>query len=181
MRRAILLIFPLLLATALVAALLVAIRMNRPPDWQLELDKYVEYKDSFSSGTTTVQLVDRASRPWNFSRDMSHAVFGDGPYYQTDYGYSGEGRNRGGPRPLPFPPEDVWCVLLERDHNSTDDLIEETTHTIVFVAEHQDLYNADVVIHEGASDLSTQAFVESVSRIGCDLVLAQLSPSNVRR
>jgi len=174
MRRAIILTFPLLLATTLLVALLIAIRMNRPPDWQLELDKYVEYKDSFSSGTTAVQLVERASRPWNISRGMSHAVFGDSPYYQTDYGYSGEKRH-GGPRPLPFPPEDVWCVLLERDRN------EETTYAIVFVAEHQDLYNADVVMHEGASDLSTQAFVEGISRIGCDLALAQLRPSNVRR
>lgn len=179
MRRASVAIFPLLLATTLVAASLVAMQMNRPPAWQLELDKYVEYKDSLSSGTTTVQFVDRASRPWNLSRDMTHAVFGDGPYYRTDYSYSAEGRN--GPRPLLFPPEDVWCVLLGRDRNSTDDLIEETTYTIVFVAEHQDLYNADMVIHEGASDLSTQAFVEALSRMGCDSVLAQLRPSSVHR
>jgi hypothetical protein len=171
MRKASVVIFPLLLATALIVASLVAIRMNRFPDWQLELDRYVEYKDSLSSGTTTVQLVDRASRPWNFSRDMSHAVFGDSPYYQTDYSYGG----RHGPRPLPFPPEDVRCVLLERDHN------EETMYTVVFAAEHQDLYNADVVIHEGASDLSAQSFVDSISRIGCDLVLAQLGQSSVHR
>jgi hypothetical protein len=171
MRRAGVVVFPLLLATALVVASLVAMRTNRPPDWQLELDKYVEYKDSLSSGTTTVQLVDRASRPWNFSRDMSHAIFGDSPYYQTDDSYGG----RRGPRPLPFPPEDVRCVLLERDHN------EETTYNIVFVAEHQDLYNADVVIHEGASDLSDQPFAESISEIGCELVLAQLGQSSVHR
>jgi hypothetical protein len=173
MRRAGVVIFPLLLATALVVASLVAIRMNRPPDWQLELDEYVGYKDSLSSssGTTTVQLVDRASRPWNFGRDMSQAVFGDSPYFQTDYNYGG----RRGPRPLPFPPEDVRCVLLEQDHN------EGTMYTIVFVAEHQDLYNADVVIHEGANDLSNQSFVDSISAIGCDLVLAQLRPSSVHR
>jgi hypothetical protein len=171
MRRASVVILPLLLAITLVAASLVAIRTNRPPDWQLELDQYVEYEDSLSSGMTTVQLVDRASKPWNFSRDMSHAVFGDSPYYQTDYNYGG----RRGPRPLPFPPEDVWCVLLERDHNA------ETTYAIVFVAEHQDLYNADVVIHEGASDLSDQSFTESISVIGCDLVLAQLGRSSVHR
>ena len=171
MRRASVVILPLLLAITLVAASLVAMRMNRTPDWQLELDKYVGYKDSLSSGTTTVQLVDRASRPWDFSRNMSHAVFGDSPYYQTDYSYGG----RRGPRPLPFPPEDVRCVLLERDHN------EETTYTVVFVAEHQDLYNADMVIHEGASDLSDQSFTESISVIGCDLVLARLGPSSVHR
>jgi hypothetical protein len=61
MRRASVVIFPLLLATTLVVASLVAMRMNRRPDWQLELDQYVEYKDSLSSGTTTVQLVDRAT------------------------------------------------------------------------------------------------------------------------
>lgn len=169
MRRSIRFILPLFLAVTLVVTLLVAVRMNRPTDWQLELDKYVQYKDSVSSGTTTVRLVDRASKPWNFSRDMSHAVFGDSPYYQTDYSYSGE--RRSGPKPLPFPPDDVWCVLLERDHG---------TRTIVFVVEHQDLYDADMVVHEGASDLSSQSSVENVSQIGCDLMLAQLRPSNVR-
>ena len=176
MRRALAVIVPLLLAAALVVTLLVAIQINRPPAWQLELDKYVDYKDSLSSGTTTVQLVDRAGRPWNFGQDISHATFADSPYYQIDHSYSG----RRGPRPLPFPPEEVWCALLKRDHHSTDNR-EEATYSIVFVAEHQDLYNADMVTHEGASDLSTQAFVESVSRIGCDLVLAQLHPSNVHR
>jgi hypothetical protein len=123
-----------------------------------------------------VRLVDRASKPWNFSRDMSYAVFGDSPYYQTDHGYSGE--KGSGPRPLPFPPEDVWCVFLERNQET---YTSGSKRSIVFVAEHQDLYNADMVIHEGVSDLSTQSLVESVSRIGCDLVLAQLQPSSVHR
>ena len=181
MRRATLLILTLLLPVTLIVALLTILQRSRPPAaWQLELDKYVEYKDLFLSEATKVQLIDQASRPWNFNQDMSGAVFGDNPYYRTDYGYSGTERNKGGPRPLPYPPKNVWCALLERDRKAADELMEETTYTVVFVAEHQDLYNASMVIHEAASDLSAQVFVESLSRIGCDSVLEQLQLSNVR-
>ena len=49
MKRAILLIGPLFLSVALVIAFVIAIRMNRPSAWQLELDQYIEYKASLSS------------------------------------------------------------------------------------------------------------------------------------
>jgi hypothetical protein len=170
MRRATFLILALLLPATLIIALLAVLQRSHLPAWQLELAKYVECKDSLLSTRTTVRLVDRASRPWNFTQDMNSAVFGDNPSYQTGYSYGG----RDGPRPLPYLPEKVWCALLERDHKSTDELIRETTYTVVFVAEHQNLYHADIVIHEPASDPSAEVLMESLSRVGCESVLEQI-------
>ena len=105
---------------------------------------------------------------------MSQAVFGDSAYYQIDYSYSG--KRGSGLKPRPFPPKEVWCVLLGRERSSTDDSTGETTYAVVFVAEHHDLYNADIVIHEGArdpftQDSFTQDFMESLAMIDCDLRL----------
>jgi hypothetical protein len=104
------------------------------------------------------------SLAWDRELDYSIAS------YQTGYSYGG----RDGPRPLPYPPENVWCALLERDHKSTDELIRETTYTVVFVAEHQNLYHAAIVIHEPASDPSAEVLMESLSRVGCESVLEQI-------
>ena len=181
------LILALLLPATLIVILLAVLQRSHLPAWQLELAKYVEYKDSLLSARTTVQLGDRASRPWNFTQDMSGTVFGDNPPYQTDYSYSG----RDGPRSLPYPPENVWCALLERDDaDLSPHSGGETTYTVVFVAEHRDLYHAAIVIHEPASDPfdpstgrragsaqdkpSAEMLMESLSRVGCESVLEQI-------
>jgi len=168
MGRAVSLALLLVALGALVGAF-VAAEARRPVGWEAELEKYVEYRDSLSSGTTTAQLVARASQPWNFSRDMSHASFGDSVYYRTDYGYDA-GRG-GGPRPLPFPPDEVWCVLLQRDRASTTDSVGEITQEVVFSVLDRDMYNADWVIHEGASAPFSPEFMEDLSLVGCDLAL----------
>jgi hypothetical protein len=177
MRKALVLILLSLSSLALVVAI-VAIAGNRPPDWQVALDTYVEYKDALLPGTTTVRVVDQARRPRNFSRDMSRAVFGDNVSYQTDHTYDENGRMSDKPRP--FPPRNVWCVLLERDPSSASDPAKETPYAVVFVAEHHDLHNADIVVHEGAADLFTRELGDSLSLIDCDLGLEQL-PEQVER
>jgi hypothetical protein len=177
MRKALALILLSLLSLTLVAAIVATVG-NHPPDWQVALDAYVEYKDTLSPGTTMVRAVERAQRPWNFSRDMSRAVFGDNVSYQTDYTYDENRRTSAKPRP--FPPQEVWCVLLERDPSSASAPTKETTYAVVFVAEHHDLHNADIVVHEGAADLFSRKLGDSLSLIGCDLNLEQL-PEQVER
>ena len=177
MKKALALILLSLLSLTLVVAIVATVG-NHPPDWQMALDAYVEYKDALSPGTTTARVVDQARRPWNFSRDMSRAVFGDNVSYQTDYTYDENRRTSAKPRP--FPPQEVWCVLLERDPSSASDSAKETTYAVVFVAEHHDLHNADIVVHEGAADLFTQELRDGLSLIGCDPGLEQ-SPEQVER
>ena len=201
MRKAISLIALLLLLLVVLVIAVMASRARSPAGWQVELDRYVEYKDSLGSGTTTVQATVRASRPWNLDEDMSSAVFADRPYYRADYDYSGDerygfrqlpyplsftgpltvelsmlaGEKGYGFRSLPYPPKDVWCVLLERDLGSGDEPGSERGHEVVFVALHRDIYCADWVVHEVTGDLFSQDLTESLSAIGCDLQLEQAS------
>jgi hypothetical protein len=65
-------------------------------------------------------------------------------------------------RPLPFPPEEVWCVLLGRGSQAT-------SSGVVFVALHQDIHNADWVVHETAGDPFSPDSLNAASAIGSDL------------
>jgi hypothetical protein len=105
-----------------------------------------------------MQATVEASKPWNFSQDMSATVFGNS-VFRTDYG-------KGGNIDLPFPPERVWCVLLERGTTEAD---RKTGYEVVFVNLHNDnVWWLDWVVHEGTGDLSSQEFSETMELIGCD-------------
>ena len=136
--------------------------------WRVELDKYLAYK-STSAGQVTVVRTARARRPWQFGADgvraqiLSQTTFGDQPYYRVDRTYR-EGWN--GPRPLPYPPQQAYCVLLEQKHSA-----EGLGYMVVLVALHQDLYNAAWVVHEGGEAPYAAQFVAGLSEIGCDLRL----------
>ena len=75
--------------------------------------------------------------------------------------------------PLPYPPKELWCVLL-----SHDDAAGKTSSAIVFVGLHMDMYNADWMVHKGPRDLSTPGVIESLRLVGCDLNLDQTGPFN---
>jgi hypothetical protein len=151
-----------------VAIALVAIESGRPPDWQSQVDKYTAYMDEVLSQPMKMLKAQRARRPWDFGAQMSRAVYGDSGHYQTDYGYK---QKNVGVKPLPFPPLEVWCVLLEVEHPGSLGATQAGAYSVVFPALHQDLHSADWVLHEGAGDVLSQEFKESLSKIGCDLEL----------
>ena len=165
-KRAILLMIALAVPFAL-AGYLVARQAFMPPEWQAGLDRYVAYKAASSGGVITVQRVERARKPWKFSQDMSSSVYGDGLYFRPDYTFDGEYVGGNGRRPLRFPPEEVWCILLEQAPRERGE--REAAHSVVFVALHQDLYTAVWVLHEWAHDLPAAALAESLALIECDL------------
>ena len=172
MGRRIPLVYALIVAAALLVAL-VTTRANEPSSWELELDKYVEYRDSLSSGSTSVELTERASRPWNFAPDMSGTVFGDSVHFEAESRYNGERNRFWTYKRLPYPPTEVWCASLRREPSAAGDLSVESSHSVVFVAEHQDMYCADLLVHESSSDVSDPALSETLSRIGCASLLGE--------
>ena len=87
-------------------------------------------------GVEIVQYV-QARLPQNFRAEMSAASYGNTPYYVTTHRANS---NYPGQKPLPYPPNDVWCVKLK----STD----PTAPQVVVLALHQDIYNADWIMHE---------------------------------
>ena len=160
---------PLMIALAVpfvVAGFLVARQAFMPPEWRAGLDRYVAYRAASLGKSITVQRVERARKPWKFSRDMSGSVYGDGLYFRPDYTFDGEYVAGDGRRPLHFPPEEVWCVLLEQ---APERGTGEAAHLVVFVALHQDLYTAAWVLHEVVDDLPAVALTESLAALECDV------------
>jgi hypothetical protein len=164
MKRAIFLLIPILVLTGLTAALLVA-ESKRPDEWQVVLDKYLGSRDA-SRSRMMVHSVVRASKPWNFSRDIGRAVLSESTWTGVD---------------LPFPPEEVRCVLLKQSSTSRRELEQEMTYQVVFLSYHTDrVWNQGWVVHEGEESPFAPAFIESLAAIGCDLGLEEMKPGEIQ-
>jgi hypothetical protein len=168
----------MLVPLALVIIVALSAYKPGPPDKVVTaVYGYLRYQESSSQQAAAVQQIVHAGRPQNLTLQMSKATFGDSVYYQTTYGFDAPGglgsratatpwprefsSQRGGVRPMPFPPVDVWCVLLRQA---------DKAQRVVFVAEHQDLYNADWILHEPSAE-SQPELNAILSSVGCDLVL----------
>ena len=150
-------------------------------DWQADLDRYLQYKNADISGGYRVVSAVEARAPWNFTPEMSVLTLGESMHYQTDIDYSdempdqedenvlSEGASSGHLIPLPFPPEEIWCVFLAGEDVLDEDGLVEAATDLVLVALHQDLYNADYILHEIA-DGSQAGTAGGVARsVGCDI------------
>jgi len=154
---------------------------NRIPDWELCLDRYIRYKESLSNGIYNVSEVVIARKPWNFSEELSKITFGASVFFQTDYRYGEELPDQdtlelipgnppsGGLIPLPFPPEQAWCVYLGDDSDSSSNKRVMIDPILLVIGLHKDLYHADIVIHEVESNSTFQSIEGMIKILGCDL------------
>lgn len=167
MKRVLFLTLPLVLLVALGAVVLAQLpaEPGLPADMQALLDQYLAY--TYRPGTVIVQAVDQANKPSNLGRELGYEVFGASVIYQTDLGIPGY--EKGGARPLPYPPEQVWCVLLERDGTYGPRL--EKRYDAVFVALHMDIHHADLMVHKGPERLSSDEIEPFLSEFGCTVRL----------
>jgi hypothetical protein len=172
MKRGILLIVALLLLAALGAGMLAFLpgRAGLPAGCQAVLDQYLAYKNVSLAEGLSVKAEVKAAKPGRLTEGVNYAVYGDSTYYQTDENYkeaSGEAEataawSKEELRPLPYPPEEVWCVLLERNAQAPG-------YGVAFVSLHQDLHNADWVVHEVGPDPFAPESLQVASDLGCDL------------
>ena len=146
----------LLLAAFLVIAALIFSQALYSPS-EAALSSYLRYYSSSHSGATVKAIV-TARSPSRFTADMSGLVIGDSPYYNTDLGKGGATRESQGQRALPYPPDELRCVLLGSSQG--DD--------VIFVALHRDLYNADWLVHQAQDRWSSEALQAQLSAVGCD-------------
>jgi hypothetical protein len=146
----------LVVALAAVSVTFAALEAKRPPNWQLELDKYLAFT-AVPSETVTVQSVVQARQPWNFNTDMASAVLLAGWEW--------------GNITIP-PPREVKCVLLERVRYSTADAEETRTQEVVLVGYHTDsLWHEGWIVHELTGGPSSRKSQENLAALGCDLGL----------
>lgn len=167
MKRAIALTVPVFVFAAILGLVLVS-EQGFPTNAQSALDKYMAYRQRAEGGAWRAQSITRASRPWDFTQEMSALTLGDSARYRTALDFSGQppenpipvstldvpaGYKSGPAMPLPFPPEDVWCAQLAAGDQAA----------IVFGVLHQDLYNGAWIIHEPPSEVD-----QTLSAIGCE-------------
>ena len=172
MKGVVLLIIALVLFAALAAGVLALLpdRTGLPAGCQAALDRYLNYKNVSQAEGLSVKSVVKAAKPGGLTQDVSYAVYGNSVYYQTDENYeeaTGDAEATDywatdGRRPLPYPPEEVWCALLSQR-------IEASQNGIVFVSLHQDIYNADWVVHEVGPDPFAPTSIQVASDLSCDL------------
>jgi hypothetical protein len=170
LKRIALLLVPVLslLAVGAVVVAKMPTEAGLPATCQLRLNQYVAHISTV--GTATVQRTVRATKPGNLGSDAGYPTFGDSVYYQTEDGPAGN--EKGGAMPLPYPPKELWCVLLKQQNRATG----RTSYPIVFVGLHMDMYSADWIVHEGPGDPSTPGVLDSLSQLGCELGLDEAGP-----
>ena len=121
-------------AAAVLIFVLSGSRSGSPTSMATLVSEYVH--PFIDRGVTIVQYV-QARLPQNFRAEMSEASYGNTPYYITTHRANPD---YPGQKPLPYPPNELWCVKLK----STD----VAAPPVVVLALHQDIFNADWVMHE---------------------------------
>ncbi len=180
----------MVLTTVVVAAVFVialALALARSPgrrvvDWRSAVTDYLAYK-GWTRDATIKQAV-KARAPYKFTEEMNLSTYGEGPHYTADTS-SSFNRNVTTPyptkengaetansfrigRPIPYPPTEVWCVLLQRRTTEGD------TFHFIFANLHEDMYNAEWIIHVGEQAPFSPTFLERVASLNCDLDLLNL-------
>lgn len=161
-----------ILIAVLVVAILGDFQPGLPRDAQAELDRYLLYQQGKSGVRPAVRRIVPAIWPGRFTAALSGASYGDSAYYQTTNRYPEPIKplrdTRGATsihffsesgRPLPFPPERLWCVIA--DPGSLQ------ARRLLFVALHQDLYNADWLVHEPPPSASDAELSAAIDALGC--------------
>jgi len=166
------LIVALLLLAALGVGVLALLpdKAGLPAGCQAALNKYLNYRNVTLGEGLSVKSTVKAEKPGGLTQDVSLTVYGDSVFYQTDEDYqesSGDAQatdywTTDGRRPLPYLPEEVWCALLSRSAEAPE-------YGVVFVSLHQDIYNADWVVHEVGPDSFAPGSMQAASDVGCDL------------
>ena len=154
-------VYSFLSMAAVLAALIVvfgALERRYTPAWRVALMAYMEQGAAPSMpDQITVQMVDRASNPQNFRPHMGRPVPLDWQWTSVE---------------LPWPPEDLWCVLVKRGGDGRGRTGESKAHSVLFVGRHTDLLWRDGwVVHEGLAAPFTPQLEQDLSSLGCDLEL----------
>ena len=160
-----------LVAIAAITALFAAMPARSEPK-QVAISRYLAQRMQVTGQPQRVASEVRAACPQTLDASMSAATFGSGVYYRTTFSCAGAPTPAPASvqtvqleldagdrlRPLPYPPREVWCIWLEPP--------EGTRRPVVLVARHQDLYNAEWVVHEPLSE--TDGASALLLALGCD-------------
>lgn len=152
-----------------------------PETWQTALERYLDYQAEIAGNVWAPVAADSASDPVVFDASMSLVSYGRGVVYQTDATYARETPTPGvfgvsprlSRRPVLYPPTTVWCVLLSPGDEASGASCTMLAERIVFVALHQDLYNAAWIVHEAEVLPLSSDFKADLVSLGCEEIAAR--------
>jgi hypothetical protein len=155
------LIFFAIMGMVIGAAVLaiVAVQSLHSPQ-QDALSQYVRVQYARQPGLVVSQVV-QAGLPGKFTASMSGDVYGSGSYFHVDMPYTyGTVVSQTGnsSRPLPYPPEQLACVLLGSNQGPA----------VVFIALHGDDYKADWFVHQSRAAWASDELRAQLNALGCE-------------
>ena len=154
MKKHVLIFIPTLIVAGVVVVLLLLNHLQAPA-WKPIIDQYLAYLPTTGDPSFQVNEVVRASQPENFNSAMSAGSFSASVIFQSsttiDADYSAA------LDPIPYPPDDVWCVLL-KDGGEQE---------LVFAALHNSLYNADWIVHISPAAWGSAELETDLNSLGC--------------
>jgi hypothetical protein len=140
-------------------------------DWQYITDAYIYAEAILTGNLGVVNEVVRAKQPTYLDAPLGYMTFGEGTHFAVDWQPGVDGsdivtkvsavsQERLSKRPLPYPPQKVWCIYL--DHADKEDMI-------ILVGYHRDMYSAEWIAHVGEQAPFSTDFHNVLSRLECDL------------
>jgi hypothetical protein len=139
-------------------ATFVVLESQRRPDWQIALDQYLAHS-SVIAKHFTIQKVARAERPDQFRAEMGVPVRDN-----DDWPWDVDS--------LPYPPDDLYCVLIESYGRSPAVVPGNGQRQVVFVGHHSDtLWRVGWLVHAGPVAPFPPTASLDLKTVGCDLPL----------
>jgi hypothetical protein len=134
------------------AGLVVALELQRGPNWRLELNEYVA-RHASPTETVRIAALARARKPWNFTAAMGTP-------------------ERGAWIVPSYPPQAVRCALLVHSRLLSSASHDESIRQVVFLVHHSDaLYRVGWLAYEGPQEPFGPDLVAHLESIDCDLPL----------
>jgi hypothetical protein len=140
-----------------VSAILLLLNHRQTPAWQAKLDQYLAFLKQTGQHSYQVLSVDTAASPANFTPTMSAESYSESVIFETTHTQDTEYTI--GLQPMPYPPQQVMCVLLNIDNQPQ----------LVYIALHNSLYNADWIVHISPETWGSLTLKIQLDSIGCSL------------
>lgn len=156
MKKRVLIFIPILVVLVLVVTLLL-LNNRQTPAWKAKLNQYLSYLRETGKSSYLVLSTAYASQPANFTPAMSAESYSDSVIFQTTHNTNAQYSS--GLEPMPYPPDEVVCVLLK----------DGGQQQLVYIALHNSLYNADWIVHISPDPWGSFALQSNLDRLGCSL------------
>jgi hypothetical protein len=154
MKKRLIIYIPSIAVLVLLLALLL-LSNYQTPAWKTMLDQYLFFLRSAGEPSYQMVAAVQASQPSHFTPNMTTGSFSNSVTYLPTESFDGDYFS--GLEPVPYPPDQVWCVLLKDDGQQE----------LVFVALHNSDYSTNWIVHIPSDPWGSPALQSTMESLGC--------------